>query len=48
MNEELANALLTKEVIFKANLESIFGLRKWKSYQEEQLNEIDKKDANKK
>ena len=46
--EELANALLTKEVIFKANLESIFGLRKWKSYQEEQLNEIDKKDANKK
>ena len=46
--EELANALLTKEVIFKANLESIFGLRKWKSYDEEQLNKIDKKDANKK
>ena len=46
--EELANALLTKEVIFKANLESIFGLRKWKSYEEEQLNKIDKKDANKK
>ena len=46
--EELANALLTKEVIFKANLESIFGLRKWKSYEEEQLNKIDKKDTNKK
>jgi len=46
--EELANALLTKEVIFKANLESIFGLRKWKSYDEEQLNKIDKKDTNKK
>ncbi len=46
--EELANALLRKEVIFKANLESIFGLRKWKSYDEEQLNKIDKKDTNKK
>ena len=39
--KDLANALLTKEVIFKANLETIFGARKWKSYEEEQLNEID-------
>ena len=39
----LANELLTKEVIFKTNLETIFGARKWKSYEEEQLNEIDSK-----
>ena len=39
--KDLANALLTKEVIFKANLETIFGARKWKSYEEEKLNEID-------
>merc|ERR1711904_593274 len=32
--EELANALLTNEVIFKDNLISIFGARKWKSYDE--------------
>jgi cell division protease FtsH len=39
----LANELLRKEVIFKTNLETIFGARKWKSYDEEQLNEIDSK-----
>ena len=39
----LANELLRKEVIFKTNLEKIFGARKWKSYDEEQLNEIDSK-----
>ena len=41
--KNLANELLTKEVIFKTNLEKIFGARKWKSYEEEQLNEIDSK-----
>ena len=41
--KNLANDLLTKEVIFKTNLETIFGARKWKSYEEEQLNEIDSK-----
>jgi cell division protease FtsH len=41
--KNLANELLTKEVIFKTNLETIFGARKWKSYEEEQLNEIDSK-----
>ena len=39
----LANELLRKEVIFKTNLEKIFGARKWKSYDEEQLNEMDSK-----
>jgi cell division protease FtsH len=39
----LANELLRKEVIFKTNLETIFGARKWKSYDEEQLNEMDSK-----
>ena len=41
--KNLANELLTKEVIFKTNLETIFGARKWKSYEEEKLNEIDSK-----
>jgi cell division protease FtsH len=40
---KLANALLKKEVIFKKDLEDIFGLRKWKSYSEEQLEEINQK-----
>ena len=40
---KLANALLKKEVIFIKDLEDIFGLRKWKSYSEEQLEEIDQK-----
>ena len=40
---QLAEALLKKEVIFKNDLEKIFGIRKWKSYSEEQLKETDKK-----
>jgi cell division protease FtsH len=40
--EKLATSLLENEVIFKADLESIFGERKWKSYEEEKLNEMDK------
>ena len=43
----LADALLKKEVIFKKDLEDIFGLRKWKSYSEEQLEEIDQKKTKK-
>ena len=41
--EELAKALLEKEVIFKEDLETIFGQRKWKSYEEEKLNELSSK-----
>ncbi len=37
--EELATSLLTKEVIFKADLEKIFGERKWKSFEEKKLEE---------
>ena len=37
--EELANALLSNEVIFKDNLISIFGARKWTSYHDEKLEE---------
>ena len=40
--EKLATSLLENEVIFKADLESIFGERKWKSYEEEKLNEMEK------
>ena len=40
--EKLATSLLENEVIFKSDLESIFGERKWKSYEEEKLNEMDK------
>ena len=39
--EKLANSLLENEVIFKSDLEEIFGERKWKSYEEEKLNEMD-------
>ena len=39
--EKLAKSLLENEVIFKEDLELIFGERKWKSYEEEKLNEID-------
>jgi ATP-dependent metalloprotease FtsH len=39
--EKLGSELLLKEVIFKANLEKIFGARKWKSYEEEQLIKLD-------
>jgi len=41
--QQLADALLNKEVIFKNDLENIFGIRKWKSYSEEQLEETDQK-----
>ena len=40
--EKLATSLLENEVIFKSDLESIFGERKWKSYEEEKLNKMDK------
>ena len=40
--EKLANALLENEVIFKEDLESIFGKRAWATYEEEKLKEIDK------
>ena len=46
--EKLANSLLENEVIFKSDLEKIFGERKWKSYEEEKLNELDSKDKQKK
>ena len=36
--EKLASSLLENEVIFKEDLESIFGERKWKSYEEQKLN----------
>jgi len=39
--EKLGAELLEKEVIFKADLETIFGARKWKSYEEEQLIKLD-------
>ena len=39
--ENLGSELLEKEVIFKADLEKIFGERKWKSYEETQLLEMD-------
>ena len=38
---ELAELLLEKEVIYKENLENIFGKREWTSFEEEKLNEID-------
>ena len=41
--KKLANSLLENEVIFKSDLEQIFGKRKWKSYEEEKLIEIDSK-----
>ena len=41
--EQLATSLLKNEVIFKSDLEDIFGERKWKSYEEEKLNEMDAK-----
>ena len=43
--EKLSTELLEKEVIFKADLETIFGARKWKSYEEEQLIKLDDKKA---
>ena len=35
--EKLGSELLLNEVIFKTDLETIFGVRQWKSYEEEQL-----------
>ena len=43
--EKLGAELLEKEVIFKADLETIFGARKWKSYEEEQLLKLDDEKA---
>ena len=43
--EKLGTELLEKEVIFKADLETIFGARKWKSYEEEQLIKLDDEKA---
>ena len=43
--EKLSTELLENEVIFKADLETIFGARKWKSYEEEQLIKLDDKKA---
>jgi len=40
--EKLASDLLINEVIFKADLEAIFGARRWTSYEEEQLLKLDK------
>ena len=45
--EMLGSQLLDKEVIFKADLEIIFGERKWKSYEEEQLIKLDEKKTTK-
>jgi cell division protease FtsH len=40
--EKLSFELLENEVIFKSDLELIFGVRKWKSYEDEQLIKLDK------
>jgi cell division protease FtsH len=40
--EKLGSELLENEVIFKADLEKIFGARKWRSYEEEKLINMDK------
>ena len=45
--EKLATSLLENEVIFKSDLESIFGKRKWKNYEEEKLNEMDENSSKK-
>ena len=46
--ENLGSYLLNKEVIFKTDLEKIFGPRKWKSYEEERLNNLEKEKDQKK
>lgn len=38
---ELADLLLEKEVIYKENLETIFGKRQWESFEEKKLQEED-------
>ena len=45
--EKLGSELLEKEVIFKDDLSKIFGERKWKSYEEEQLIKLDKEEDKK-
>ena len=44
---ELANLLLKKEVIYKENLEKIFGKREWTSFEEEKLKEMDSQENKK-
>ena len=44
---ELAELLLDKEVIYKENLETIFGKRQWTSFEEEKLLEMDREAAKK-
>ena len=39
--EKLGSELLLNEVIFKTDLETIFGVIQWKSYEEEQLLKLD-------
>ena len=46
--EKLGSELLENEVIFKDDLEKIFGARKWKSFEEEQLLKLDKDNKKKK
>ncbi len=46
--ENLGSYLLQKEVIFKADLEKIFGPRKWKSYEEEKLKNLEEEESQKK
>ena len=41
--EQLAQSLLQEEVIFKSDLEKIFGKRKWETFQEKALEEDKKK-----
>ncbi len=43
--EKLASELLYNEVIFKDDVSKIFGERKWKSYEEEQLIKLDNEKA---
>ena len=45
--KKLAKELLDNEVIFKADLIDIFGERKWKSFEEEQLLKLDEENNKK-
>ena len=46
--EKLGSELLINEVIFKTDLERIFGERKWKSYEEQELIKLEEKRVSKK
>jgi len=46
--KQLGAELLENEVIFKTDLEKIFGARKWKSFEEEKLIKLDNKNKSKK